>query len=114
MTPSDVTYDLLVVYISGPMTGLPEFNIPTFRAVAAELREAGYTVLSPHENGLPQESTWREHMGADIRMLTHAAGIVMLPGWPQSSGARIELEVALALKMPVFFYRDGEIVRMAL
>ena len=30
-----------IVYISGPMTGLPEFNYPAFFAKAAELRAEG-------------------------------------------------------------------------
>jgi len=29
------------------------------------------------------------------------------PGWPNSQGARLELTVALALKMPVSFYGEA-------
>lgn len=36
-----------IVYIAGPMTGLPEWNFPEFDRVAEELREQGHTVVNP-------------------------------------------------------------------
>jgi hypothetical protein len=33
---------MLRVYVSGPMSGLPEFNFPAFHAVAAALRAKGF------------------------------------------------------------------------
>ena len=37
------------VYLSGPMTGLPDFNRPAFHAAAAALRAQGYVVINPAE-----------------------------------------------------------------
>ena len=36
-----------VVYLSGPMTGLPEFNYPAFNALASTLRGSGFVVNNP-------------------------------------------------------------------
>lgn len=35
------------VYISGPMTGLPEFNYPAFFAAAEALEARGYETINP-------------------------------------------------------------------
>lgn len=42
-----MTYSL---YISGPMTGLPDFNFPAFDRVAEFLTSAGFTPISPAEH----------------------------------------------------------------
>lgn len=38
-----------VLYVAGPMTGIPHFNFPLFDAVSAALRDQGYTIISPAE-----------------------------------------------------------------
>lgn len=37
------------IYLSGPMTGLPELNFPAFAAMTANLRADGHTVTNPAE-----------------------------------------------------------------
>lgn len=107
----------LTVYLSGPMSGLPEFNIPAFIVAADRLRAAGVSVLSPHEiehlepNG-PGSISWATYMRNDLKCLIRCDAIALLPGWPKSKGAQLELTTALALGMPVYFYRDGELVSM--
>ena len=39
----------LRLYLAGPMTGLPDHNVPDFHAATAELRAAGYEATSPAE-----------------------------------------------------------------
>lgn len=110
-------------YLAGPMSGVPQFNVPLFDAVTAELREQGFTVTSPAEldseavrneamayDGDPsiialQErggfkiagETWGEILARDVQLIadTDIAGIALLPGWNNSRGARLECFVGL-------------------
>jgi hypothetical protein len=40
-------------------------------------------------------------------MVEHCSGIILLRGWPQSRGARLELSTAVALDWPVYYYDQG-------
>ena len=84
-------------YLSGPMTGLPEFNHPAFFAKAAELRAEGRTVLSPALIVGGQDWEWRDWMREALKMQMDADVVHMLPGWRRSRGARIERRLALIL-----------------
>ena len=91
------------IYISGPMTGLPELNFPAFHAAAKKLRERGYEVCNPAENneeGNP-DMQWIDYMRLDIKMLMDCDGVATLPGWANSAGAQIEVDLAHKLGFPV-------------
>jgi hypothetical protein len=90
----------MTIYISGPMTGYPEFNYPAFHNAEQHLREIGYTVISPHELE-PAEKTWEAFMRVDIKALMDCHKVVTLPGWENSRGARIEVNLAKELGMKV-------------
>lgn len=87
------------IYVSGPMTGLPDFNKPAFNAAAAALREAGYTVFNPVNNGVPENARWATHMRADIVGLMGCYGLCYLPGWFDSRGAKLEMQIAQELEI---------------
>ena len=96
-----------MIYLSGPMTGYPEFNYPAFRKAATVLRMQGLEVFDPSEcfdgdQGLSKEVYMRE----DIAAVLKASIVVVLDGWEQSSGARLEVEVAKAIGVPVESYTD--------
>lgn len=84
----------MIIYLSGPMSGLPEFNRPAFNQAADQLRALGHQVLNPAEAAVPEGSPWIEYMIHALRELPAADMVVMLPGWENSTGARIELLVA--------------------
>jgi thioesterase domain-containing protein len=95
-----------IVYLSGPMTGLPDLNFPAFHQAAARLRASGYTVINPAEMdeaeaGVQRE--WHEYLRRDIRVLVDCTHIAMLPGWEKSKGARLERHIAQELGMGVIF-----------
>lgn len=100
---------MTITYIAGPMSGYPEFNYPAFKAAAAELRAQGKAVRSPTEisqDVAPAEYTDEKPYDYYLRrsllmLLLDCDEIVMLPGWEQSRGARIEHAVAEALGMPI-------------
>lgn len=87
------------LYLSGPMTGIEDFNYPAFHA--AEARWAGaFQVLNPArcfggEQGLPYE----QYMRAAVEMLLQADTVAFLPGWERSVGARFEHDIATKLKL---------------
>lgn len=81
------------VYISGPMTGRPAFNIPLFIRVEKRLRwRYGCGVLNPGTLGAGQ--SWQWYMREDVKMLSRASVLLQLPGWDTSRGARIEADIA--------------------
>lgn len=99
-------------YLSGPMAGYPHNNFPAFEVASKQLRDAGLKILSPHEVAGPEGSdqneentTWAAYLRRDLIPMLHlAGGIILIKGWPQSRGARLELHVALSLEMPVWYY----------
>lgn len=95
------------VYISGPMSGYPEFNYPAFRAAAERLRTRGFyaphDVVSPaeidHGPGAPGSYPSEHYLRNDLRHLIDCEVIALLPGWGESIGARCEVAIALTLGM---------------
>lgn len=91
------------IYISGPMTGLPDLNFPAFHEAANQLRAAGYTVTNPAEldaQDAGKTLTWEQYMRRDIAALMQCDGIATLAGWSNSRGATLEVHIATRLGMP--------------
>lgn len=112
LTNSAFDYDK-VYYQSGPMSGYPEFNYPYFIEVAEQLRDTGIKIESPHENEWPENhenlsepQLWQAMMGKSMLQMTRCNGIILLQGWPQSRGAKRELEFAYAKDWPVYYYSN--------
>jgi len=100
------------VYIAGPMTGVPEFNYPAFNALAAELRTEGFHVENPAENPEPVGKTWAGYMRMSIAQMLTCDFVVVLDGWDQSRGARIEVELAVDLGMTVIRAGSNEAIEL--
>jgi nucleoside 2-deoxyribosyltransferase len=96
----------IVVYISGPMSGLPDFNRQAFREAEAVLQSQGYTVLNPatHPHGL----SYAQYMDIDMAMVRCADVVIALPGWEASNGAQAEIAYAKCLKKPVILWLTQE------
>ncbi|MCG8294285.1 DUF4406 domain-containing protein [Pseudomonas entomophila] len=95
------------IYISGPMTGLPELNYPAFNAVAELLRAEGFEVENPAENPEPECRSWTGYMRLALVQISRCEGLVLLPGWPDSKGARLELHIAQELGLRVAQHTDS-------
>lgn len=89
------------IYISGPMTGVPNQNFPAFHFAAAALRARGYVVVNPAEINPDDGKSWHECLRADIKELCDCDAIALLPGWEGSAGAHLELHIAHRLGMEV-------------
>lgn len=112
------------VYLAGPMTGIPAFNIPAFDEAAEYLRGEGFDVVSPAELDSPEiraislaspdgaiatlhshGQTWADFLARDVKLITDGGfdAIVVLPGWDKSRGARLETFVGAGLNgLPVY------------
>lgn len=96
------------------MRGYEEYNFPAFHAAAAVLREQGYEVFSPAERDLEEgfDPTKDEaqpmayYMKFDLPAVCESDMVVVLPGWRESTGARLETHVAYACGIPVVQYPD--------
>ena len=89
------------IYISGPMTGLPDLNASAFHTAAAELRALVYDVCNPAEVQGSEDATWEEWLKADLREMLTCDTIALLSGWQSSKGAHLELHVAHRVGMTV-------------
>ena len=87
------------LYIAGPMTGYDDLNFPAFHQAKARLIEAGYEVVSPADRG-GGEMSWAEYMKLDLKDMLDCDGIALLPGWEDSTGAGIEVDLGEILEMP--------------
>lgn len=87
------------IYISGAMSGRPDYNRPAFNAEAERLSAAGHVPLNPAI--LPDGLTQTEYMQLCMPMLMMAEHVVMLPGWEHSAGAFAEHALAIKLGLTV-------------
>ena len=117
-------------YIAGPMTGMPQCNIPLFAEVTRELRSRGLNIVNPVETDQPEfvkaalksqdgnmnyllkqvNETWGEVLGRDVRLIIDDInGIVLLPGWMNSKGARLEAFVGTVCNHTFYEWYDDDI-----
>lgn len=93
------------IYLSGPMSGLPDLNFPAFNAEAARLRHLGYTVVNPADINT-DSADWHQCLRADIRAMMDCDTLALLGGWQQSVGAHLELHIAHRVGLHVVMAAD--------
>jgi hypothetical protein len=109
----------MIVYLAGPMTGLPEFNYPAFHRAAIEWRAMRHTVLNPAENFKGDTTLpYADYIRASMRQVLLADAIVLLESWGRSRGACAEVQVGLLLGLTFFDHEakpiDPRWIEMAL
>lgn len=106
------------VYISGPVTSLIKLGLdwkqPFIEAEEA-LRRLGFNQVYNPVNVAEEvdarfeakgmKATYADYMRADVKLLLKSSMIVMLRGWENSKGARLEYELAEAMGMEVIYER---------
>lgn len=111
-------------YLGGPMRGHAQFNFPAFFDAAEKLRKTGLSIKSPAEHDIELGFTdWAtaevfavpgyglaDAIKWDLEVLCseECLGIILLPGWQESSGASLELHTVQFLGKDVFEYHDSE------
>ena len=89
-----------LVFISGPMTGYPDYNRATFYAVEERLkREFGCRVINPAD--IPDGYTYDEYMLVNEELLALSDIIVQITNWHTSFGATREFVWGAKLKKPI-------------
>jgi len=104
-----------ILYLSGPYSAgngrTVAENIAVARSYAVAAARAGWFPFTPHLNTAGfeidcPEISHQEWLGGDLailRLLPRAnAAVLMLPGWEQSAGARLERDWAIHLNLEVF------------
>jgi hypothetical protein len=79
-------------YLAGPMTGHVDYNYAAFHLAAAYYREMGVDIVSPAElHGDDFGKTFEEYLAVDLAALYTCGTIILLLGWQDSRGAKVEL-----------------------
>ena len=80
------------VYISGPMTGKPDYNRAAFYLAAERLKRQGH---------IPKHTAWMvdgldraDYMRNSIQLMLTCEAIYLLSGWENSLGAKVEKSIA--------------------
>jgi hypothetical protein len=111
---TEVALTIRSCYLAGPMRGLPEFNFPEFHKQTAWLRANGWQVFSPAERDEADEALNGDwgisaagkgldyFMQYDLAAVCQTSAVVVMPGWEESQGARLEASTAVEVGHPVF------------
>lgn len=109
------------LYTAGPMTGHPQFNFPAFDEASKSLRIEGFDIVSPAELDDPEDRThamsspdgapgtegshtWGDLLARDVKIIADEVdGVVLLPGWETSKGARLEAFICRLVGKPLFY-----------
>lgn len=95
-------------YISGPVTGIEEFNRPTFMLAQRMLLSAGCSVFNPSHidwpiDPLEGEALWQYFMHYCVQALPLCDSLLMLPDWQNSKGAKEEHRIAKMLGLTIYY-----------
>lgn len=116
----------LRIYIAGPMTGKPNYNKAAFDDAALGYSEQSHLPFTPF---VASSRVWlktfgftfndsldrcdygdpmlREFFAEDIALLLSCDRVVLLPGWRESKGARIEAQVAQLFGIEIVEHETG-------
>lgn len=86
------------VYIAGKMTGTDDYK-ERFAAAQEKLERAGYIVLNPAWQ--PEGLTKADYMRHCMAMLDTADELILLPGWSDSPGAKVEYMYCRYIQKPM-------------
>lgn len=86
------------VYLSGPMSGLPNENRDAFAAASEKLSSRGFLVFDP---AAKEVGTREGNIRMDVEAVLNSDMIAVLPGWQGSAGARLEVQLGNELGLPI-------------
>lgn len=85
-----------IVYLSGPMTGLPDYNREAFNMRAESFRAQGYIVNNPADISVRHgtDKSYEFYLRRSLRMLLDSDVMYIFGDITESKGVETELEVA--------------------
>ncbi len=97
------------VYISGPISGINNWNAPAFEAMESNLKLNDLIPVNPlkivdlkkFKGKLTPTEEWNYCMKADIKELMGCSAVFTLDNWRNSMGATWEVLTAKMLSLPV-------------
>ena len=93
------------IYIAGKVTGEPISEcIIKFGQAQKELEALGFEVVNPLAVVGNFQSSWESAMKKCIKALVDCDGMVILPDWEDSPGAKIERQLAWDLNITIFSF----------
>jgi hypothetical protein len=104
----------LQVYIAGPITGIEGLNAEAFKDAEEKIRAKGYLPVLPHDlfDGIDDgQMQYDNYIEGCVSALALCPTIVMLPGWENSRGANIEVNIARIMQKKIipFWNIDKEL-----
>ena len=102
------------IFISGPMTGYVLHNYPIFEQVEKCLKAAGYECVNPvsilskyNPDKVDSDNALYCAILNEIREAERTCNVLLLlPGWEDSVGSRLELQTAIESKMKIIQWRN--------
>jgi Domain of unknown function (DUF4406) len=92
------------IYIAGKVTGEPIAECTMkFGSMQKHLEKLGYEAVNPLAVVGTWQVTWQQAMKACIKALLDCDGVLALDDYTESRGAKIELDIAEEMGMPIFF-----------
>lgn len=97
-----------LLYISGPMTGIEDYNYPAFREAEERLVEAGFGVRNPAWQVVEEGKRHEDYLALDIETMgamngvaPGECGLATLPGIEASKGGQAEIAKAREYGWPI-------------
>jgi hypothetical protein len=114
-------------YLAGPMRGYPLYNFRAFFDAVLRLRAAGWHVHNPAEYDMAEgldpsqddPGAWpitiQDMLRTDFGLiLNHCNAVIVLRGWEESKGSRMELAIAAYTGLPIYELRGLELKKLVL
>lgn len=92
-------------YLSGPVSNQPKEKVAAQFMAAQILAQDAFNTVNPTEKVKPDED-WGKAMIICLNELLDCQAILMLPGWQDSAGAKLERDFAERIGMRILTIED--------
>ena len=91
------------VYLSGPMTGLPDYNRAAFNLRAEAFQALGYSVNNPADISVTHgtDKSYGFYFKRALRLMLESDVVYVFGDTSNSAGVQMELKVAEMAGMPI-------------